>query len=313
MNSFHMHRTHELPPLSTLRPFEAAVRLGSFKAAAEELNVTQSAISHQINALEAYFHTKLFVRQGNKLVLTRDGSAYGGIVVKALAELSKASGTLLSKGQDNLLKVTASPSFAMFAALPCLDDFKSRNRSLELRLEARNTAVDFELEDIDAAILVGSAPFPGLHSHRLFQSRMTPLAHPILVQKFGRVTTAKELARMPLIELNIVPGLWERLFASLDRNIKLDQSRLSSDSLITAIQMAEAGVGALLAPFPLLTSLVSAGRLEILYETSMPLGQPDFYLVCRKTDVAKPKVKALRLWLNSVTTKMEQEACAMQL
>lgn len=313
MNEIHMQRIMSLPPLSTLRPFEAAVRLGSFKAAADELNVTQSAISHQIHSLELHFKTKLFVRQGNGLVLTPDGVAYGATVSKLFAELSKAGDVLLRNGHDNVLKVTASPSVAMFAALPYVGDFKSRNRSLDLRLEARNTGVDFDAEDLDAAIQVGNPPFPGLHSHRLFQSRVGPIAHPTLANKFGPIRTAKDLARMPLIELNIVPGLWDRWFAHADRRVKVGQLDLSSDSLLAAIQMAEAGAGVILAPFPLVTALVSTGRLGLLCRPLMLLDRPDFYLLCRKRDAGSPKIKTLKFWLNSVAAKLEQQALAIGL
>jgi LysR family glycine cleavage system transcriptional activator len=302
-----------LPPLSTLRPFEAAVRLGTFKAAAEELALTQSAISHQINSLETHFRTKLFVRQGNSLVLTKDGSVYGAAVVKILAELSKAGETFSNREHHSVLRVSASPSFAMFAALPYVEEFKSRNASLDLRMEARNTTVDFDAESIDAAIQVGSPPFPGLHSHRLFRSRLGPLAHPDLCAKFGPVKTARDIARMPLIELNNIPGLWDRWFAKADRRIKVGELRLSSDSLLAAIQMAESGVGVLLAPFPLITSLVSSGRLKILFRPLLPIERPDFHLLYRKGDAGSAKIKAVRLWLNGVIAEMEQKAHAIGL
>jgi len=114
-----MHRLRSpLPPLSTLRPFEAAVRLGSFKAAAEELHLTQSAISHQINSLEKHFQTKLFARQGNRLIPTKEGTAYGTAVARSLAELSNAGNSFLKEDRSKVLRVTATPTFAMFAALP---------------------------------------------------------------------------------------------------------------------------------------------------------------------------------------------------
>jgi LysR family glycine cleavage system transcriptional activator len=311
MNGIHMQRSRSpLPPLSTLRPFEAAVRLGSFKAAAEELRLTQSAISHQIGSLETHFHTKLFVRQGNSVALTKDGAFYGAAIVRILAELSKAGETFSKRENHSILRVSASPSFAMFAALPFAEEFKSRNASLDLRLEARNTNVDFDAESIDAAIEVGSPPFPGLHAHRLFRSRLGPLAHPDLCAKFGTIKTARDLARMPLIELNNIPGLWDRWFASADRRIKVGELRLSSDSLLAAIQMAEAGSGVLLAPFPLITSLVSSGRLKILFRPSLSMERPDFHLVYRKSDVGSAKIKALRLWLTAITNEMEQKAGA---
>jgi LysR family glycine cleavage system transcriptional activator len=310
MNGFHMQRLRSpLPPMSTLRPFEAAVRLGSFKAAADELHLTQSAISHQINSLENHFRSKFFVRQGNRLVLTENGSAYGAAVVKVLAELSRAGKLFSEEASDGVFRVSA----AMFAALPNVEEFKSRNPSLDLRLEARNTDVDFDLEAIDAAIQVGGPPYPGLQSHRLFQSRIRPLARRSLREKFGPIKTPRDIAKMPLIELNIVPGLWHRWFAVVDRRVKVGELRLSSDSLLAAVQMAESGVGVLLAPFPLLTALVSTGHLEVLVPQLLRIDRPDFHLVYRRRDAGSTKIKAIRSWLTVVIADMETKAAAVGL
>lgn len=306
MNEIHMQRSRSsVPPLSTLRSFEAAVRLGSFKAAAEDLSLTQSAISHQISSLETHFRAKLFVRQGNKVVLTKDGAIYGASILKAFSELSRAGETLLSKERKEIVRVSASPSFATFAALPYLGKFKSINASFDLRLEARNTNVDFDTENIDAAIQVGSPPFRGLHAHRLFRSKLAPLAHPDLCEKFAPVRTAKDLAKMPLIELNNIPRLWERWFAKTDRKIKLNELSLSSDSLLAAIQMAESGVGVVLAPFPLTASVVAAGRLKTIFRPSLPMESPDFHLLYRKEDANTAKIKTVRKWLKDIIAELE--------
>jgi LysR family glycine cleavage system transcriptional activator len=308
MNEIHMQRLRSsVPPLSTLRPFEAAVRLGSFKAAAEDLSLTQSAISHQINSLETHFRVKLFVRQSNKVVLTKDGETYGASVLKAFAELSRAGETLLNKGRKEIVRISVSPSFAAFAALPYLEKFKSINSSLDLRLEARNTHVDFETESIDAAVQVISPPIRGLDTYRLFRSKLAPLAHPDLCEKFAPIRTAKDLARMPLIELNNIPRLWERWFAKADRKIKLNELNLSSDSLLAAIQMAEAGVGVVLAPFPLTASVVASGRLKTVFRPSLPMDSPDFHLLYRKGDANTAGIRAVRRWLKDVIAELEHE------
>ncbi|WP_051334750.1 LysR family transcriptional regulator [Bradyrhizobium sp. Ai1a-2] len=165
-----------LPPLSTLRAFEAAVRFGSFKAAAENLRLTQSAISHQIHSLETHFRVKLFVRVGNKLVLTTDGKSYGASILKAFAEMSRAGEGLLNRSGSEIIRISASPSFAAFAALPHIGKLKAMNGSLDVRLEARNTSVDFDAESIDAAIQVGVPIERGLSTHRIFRSKIAPLA-----------------------------------------------------------------------------------------------------------------------------------------
>lgn len=296
-----------IPPLSTLRSFEAAVRLGGFKAAADDLSLTQSAISHQISALETHFRIKLFVRQGNKVVLTKDGASYGASILKIFSELSRAGEALLSKEGKEIVRISASPSFAAFAALPFLERFKLVDGSLDLRLEARNTNVDFDTESIDAAIQVGSPPFRGLDAHRLFRSKLMPLAHPELCEKFSQVRTARDLAGMPLIEINTIPGLWQYWFAKTAPRIKLRELHLSSDSVLAAIQMAESGVGVVLAPFPLVAPVVTAGRLKVIFGRSVPMENPDLHLVYRKQDAGTTKIRAIRKWLKEVIAELEHK------
>lgn len=293
-----------LPSLSALRGFEAAVRLGSFKAAARELHVTESALSHQVHVLEAHFGAKLFLRQGNRLVLTQEGALYGTEVSKSFADLSKAS-EIFTRDRQPIVRVSASPTFAMFAALPNVARFKSFDPTLDLHLEARNTEINFDLENIDAAIQVGHPPFPGLSSQRLFHSRLGPLAHPDVVRKFGRLESAADIARMPLIELNHIPGLWELWFAKAAPDIKLNELSLSCDSLLAAIQMAENGGGVLLAPFPLTGSLVKTRRLVTVSPIFVPVHDNDFYLLYRKSDVNSAKIKAIRRWLKAIVGEIE--------
>ena len=111
---------------------------------------------------------------------------------------------------------------------------------------------------------------------------------------------------MPLIELNNIPGMWEQWFAKADRRIKLNELSLSSDSLLAAIQMAESGVGVVLAPFPLAASVVAAGRLKALFRPSLLMDKRDFHLVYRKEDATSAKIKAIRKWLKDVIAELEQ-------
>lgn len=309
MNGIHVLRDRKsLPPLATLRAFEAAVRLGTFKMAAEELGLTQSAISHQIKSLESHFQTKLFARQGNRVFATAEGSAYGAAVLKVFSELSRAGETLLRDGRQEIVRVSASPSFAAFAALPHIQKFKALNSDFDLRLEARNTRVDFDTEVVDAAIQVGNPPFPGLTAHRLFRTKLAPLAHPALCNEFPPVKTARDLAKMPLIELSNIPGLWERWFLASDNRVKAPEPSVTSDSLLAAIQMAESGVGVVLAPFPLAFSVVATGRLRALFPPTLPMDRPDFHLVYRKDDATTDKIKVLRKWLKAVVAELERAA-----
>ncbi|MCA6100497.1 LysR substrate-binding domain-containing protein [Bradyrhizobium australafricanum] len=297
-----------LPPLSTLRAFEAAVRLGSFKAAAEDLRLTQSAISHQIHALETHFRRKLFLRVGNKLLLTRDGEAYGASIQKAFSEMSRAGEGLLGKSGSDIVRVSASPSFAAFAALPHIEKLKSMNGSLEVRLEARNTNVDFGAESIDAAIQVGPPLDRQLSGHRVFRSKLVPLVHPELCDRHGPIKTERDIARLPLIELNNIPGLWTHWFRRVDPSIGVPDLVLSSDSLLAALQMAESGVGAVLAPLPLVAPLVSSGRLKMLVKPRTLPEAPDFHLVYRTEDATTARIKSIRRWVEEIAATLERQS-----
>jgi LysR family transcriptional regulator, glycine cleavage system transcriptional activator len=298
-----------LPPLSTLRAFEAAVRLGSFKGAAEDLRLTQSAISHQIHALETHFRRKLFLRVGNRLVLTDDGKTYGASILKAFSELGRAGEALLSQAGSEIVRVSASPSFAAFAALPHIERLRSNNAGLDIRLEARNTNVDFGTESIDAAIQVGRPSDRALNAHRIFRSKMAPLAHPELCRRHGPVKSERDIATMPLIELNNIPGLWVHWFRRADASILVPDLALSSDSLLAALQMAESGVGVVLAPLPLVAPLLSSGRLKILVKPRALPEAPEFHLVYRAHDSATARIKSIRRWIEEIAATLERQ-CA---
>jgi DNA-binding transcriptional LysR family regulator len=314
MSPIHMQRSRSsLPPLSTLRAFEAAVRLGSFKAAAEDLRLTQSAISHQVHSLEMHFRRKLFLRVGNKLALTKQGEAYGMSILKAFAEMSRAGESLLGRTGSEIVRVSASPSFAAFAALPHIERLKTINTSLDVRLEARNTNVDFDTESIDAAIQVGATSERGLNAHRIFRSKLAPLAHRELSTKYGPIKTAKDVVRMPLIELNNIPGLWGHWLAQFDGAIKLPDLVLSSDSLLAALQMAEGGVGAVLAPLPLVAPLVSSRRLAVLLPPRILPEAPDFHLVYRKEDASTARIRSIRRWLKEIVAALGLQATTCEL
>lgn len=299
-----------LPPLSTLRAFEAAVRLGSFKAAAEDLRLTQSAISHQIHALEAHFRRKLFQRAGNRLVLTKEGQSYGASILKAFAEMSRAGEELLSQAGAEIVRVSASPSFAAFAALPHIEKLRAMNTGLDVRLEARNTNVDFGTESIDAAIQVGRPSDRQLNAYRIFRSKLAPLAHPDLCGKHGPIRSDKDIAAMPLIELNNIPGLWVHWFKRVDASIRVPDLMLSSDSLLAALQMAESGVGVVLAPLPLVAPLLSSKRLKVLVKPRALPEAPDFHLVYRGEDAATARIKSIRRWTEEIASMLEQQSAS---
>jgi LysR family transcriptional regulator, glycine cleavage system transcriptional activator len=176
-----------LPPLASLRAFEAVARSGSVKLASESLNLTPSAISHQIRTLEAHFGVQLVQRSGRGIVLTESGAIYATAVLNAFSELFRAGDLLDDRKRGRIVRVSVTPTFAMLAALPHLEKFRVDNPGLDLRLEANNSPVDFERDNVNAAVQLGEPPFNGLAFHRLFKSRVAPCAEQKLLERFGPV------------------------------------------------------------------------------------------------------------------------------
>lgn len=299
-----------LPPLSSLRAFEAVARCGSVKGASESLHLTPSAITHQIRSLETHFGVQLVKRSGRNIILAAAGEIYAAAVVNAFGELSRAGDRLLAGRRDRVVRVCVTPTFATLAALPRLKMFRDRNADLDLHLEARNAAVDLESERADAAVQLGEPPFPGLVAHRLLHSRGVPCAAPAVFEDFGPIERPADLAGIPLIEFGTARGSWRQWFQAHAPEHQDVEPQLLSDSLLTGLQMAQSGVGLLIAPFPLVASVTASGALKALTDWPIESSPPerDFYLTYRRVDAGSEKIKAVQKWLKSVVRELDAEA-----
>jgi len=159
----------DLPPLKSLRVFEACMRLGSFSRAAKELNVGQPAISHQIHALERDLGTKLFERRGGRVVPTTNALTYCRVIAGALADMAQASVNLRRSARSPGLRLATYPGIAMFWLMPRLARLRKEHPSLTLRVTTVERDQDIPFEDIDCAILFGGGAWPGYESHRLIK------------------------------------------------------------------------------------------------------------------------------------------------
>jgi LysR family transcriptional regulator, glycine cleavage system transcriptional activator len=301
-----------LPPLTSLRAFEAIARFGSVKLAAESLNLTPSAVSHQIRALEAHFGVQLVERKGRNIALTESGAVYAASVLNAFNELFRASDVLGVRQHDRVVRVSVTPTFAMLAALPNLERFRKASSKFDLRLEARNTTVDFAKDDIDAAVQLGTPPVPGLTFHRLLRSRAVPCAASNLLERFGPVSTVKDLRKLPLIEFSTVPNSWRAWFQANDPDLPTIEPELLGDSLLTALQMARSGMGVILAPFPLVSPMIASGALKALtLWPSFKMDSRDFYFTYRKLHETSSRIKAVHQWLKVIARDLEAESAML--
>src|SRR5712672_1628507 len=153
----------QLPPLNALRAFEAAARSESFTRAAEELCVTQGAVSHQVKALEAELGIKLFNRERQRLVITAAGREYLDVMRDAFDRMSAGTERLLQRQNTGVLTVSTSPDFAAKWLVPRLTRFAETHPDIDLRISATMPRIDFAREDVDIAVRHGDGDWEGLH------------------------------------------------------------------------------------------------------------------------------------------------------
>jgi LysR family glycine cleavage system transcriptional activator len=173
--------TARLPSLNGLRAFEAAARHLSFTQAASELNVTQTAISHQIRRLEEELGLRLFIRKNRALALTPQARDYLPGVRAAFNDLRLATDRLLRKGDDNILTVSTLASLAAKWLLPRLTAFQEAHPGIDVRITTSTALVEFKNGDVDAAIRYGRGHWPGLRAEWLMADEVFPVCSPELL------------------------------------------------------------------------------------------------------------------------------------
>lgn len=290
-----------LPPLRSLRAFEAAARHLSFARAAEELHVTPAAISQQIKILEDHLGLALF-RRGTKVTLTKPAAAALPLVSDAFDRLERATDRLRVGSDGGPLVLTAPPSFAARWLIPRLERFQARHPDIELRLAASTRLVDFDTEDVDLAIRYGAGHYPGLHVERLKTEAMVAVAHPRLAET---VRQPEDLLTATLLHndgMNWDPTYpdWPRWLAEAGIVAEAPLRLRPFGDANLVIQAAVAGLGAALVWHTLVTEELETGRLVALFPTR-PLTNA-YHLVCPRKHLDSPKVAAFRDWVREEAT-----------
>ena len=191
-----------LPPLNALKAFEAAARYESFTRAAEELCVTQGAVSHQVKALEAELGLKLFNRERQRLIITEAGRNYLEVVRDAFDRIAAGTERLLQRQSAGALTVSTSPNFAAKWLVHRLARFAEAHPGIDLRISASMHHVDFAHEDVDLAIRHGDGRTAGLHVTRLCAEELMPVCSPKLISGRHAVRGPADLARHTLLHVN---------------------------------------------------------------------------------------------------------------
>lgn len=197
-----------LPPLATLIAFEAAGRHLSFTKAAQELHLTQAAISKQIRALERDLGVALFSRSHRAVQLTPEGREYLHTVVTALTHIEHATREIKAEPAGGRLRVAADQSVAALILMPRLKHFLGRHPRTALHLVVSDSASRILAEEVDLAILHGEGRWPGHESELLHDEVVFPVCSPAYLAEFGKIDTPADLARARLIELDDDNWTW---------------------------------------------------------------------------------------------------------
>ena len=294
--------TARLPSLNGLRAFEAAARHLSFTLAAAELNVTQTAISHQIRRLEEELGIRLFIRQNRALALTPEARDYLPGVRAAFNDLRLATDRLLRKDDDKVLTVSTLASLAAKWLLPRLTDFQEQHPGIDVRITTSATFVDFQRDNVDAAIRYGRGQWPGLRADWLMADELFPVCSPSLLRGDKPLRRPEDLRHHPLLHTSNTNSDDWRLWLTA-AGLPADIARhpgITFDMIFMTVQAAIDGIGVAMGRTSYVQDDIAKGRLVVPFKIALP-ADAGFYLVSPEGRREAPKLVAFREWMLAAT------------
>lgn len=283
-------KARHLPSTVTIQCFETAARHLSFTRAAEELSITQSAVSKQVAQLEDVLQRKLFRRLRRSLVLTPEGALYLSEARKILAQLEMSTNTIQTwSGQGEVLKVATLPTFGSRWLARHLPTFLEARPQLTLQLTDRVEAFDVHGEGLDVAVFHGHGSWPGLECHRLFGEEVVAVAAPHYLAE-RQPDAARAFGDCRLLHLATRPAAWHLWFAG--QGIRSERSYYGTrvETFHTLIQMLINGAGLGLVPRFLIDQELGSGQLQLA--SPHILTTPDaYYLVTPEALGEQPHVR----------------------
>lgn len=287
-----------LPPFAALRAFEAAARQFSFRRAAEELSLTESAISHQVKRLEADLGVQLFRRLNRGLELTREGQTYLKPVRDALDQLAEATRQVSESRNEGTLTVSLMASFAVHWLIPRLRSFQDAHPAIEIRLVTSGELADFAQEDVDAAIRYGCGEWPGLRADFLIAEHFFPVCSPRLARHGSALVQPIDLANHTLLQSLGEPDAWRMWLHTAGVDGVDPYAGPTFDTSALIMRAAMEGLGVAIGYRPLVDEDLEAGRLRAPFDMTLTSGCA-YYFVCPQAKAEQPKIVAFRGWLVS--------------
>jgi LysR family glycine cleavage system transcriptional activator len=294
-----------LPPLNALRAFEASARQLSFTRAAEELFVTQAAISHQIKSLEEFLGIKLFMRKNRALLLSEEGQAYYLDIKDVFNAINDATERLLARGAKGAITVSLQPSFAIQWLVPRLNAFNALHPDIDVRIKAVDQAESSLTEDVDVAIYYGRGHWADIHAEQLQKEYLVPVCSPLLLQGRKPLDKVEDLVNHTLLH-DTSRRDWKRWF----KQIKVKATNVNHGPIFShssmVVQAALHGQGVALAHLFLAKPDIDAGRLICPFEEVLE-SKSAYYVVCRERQVDLGKISAFREWVLDTVAQEKEE------
>ena len=284
-----------LPPLERLRAFEAAARLGSFRAAALELNLTPSAISHRIRALEAALGHRLFVRYGPSISLTTEGDRLLVVLGQAMDSISLVWAELQVDVSKRSLRISCAPLFAVEFIFKGMPSFWTAYPNIVLQIESSHTPSRLGAGECDVAIRLAEQPDPAFDCTALLTVDAIAVAAP---HRISGGMDGDHLTRGPLLAITHMPQAWPAAAAAWSIDLPKCTPFLWFDSLETIVRRAEEGVGFGLVPRQLVRNQLATKSLVMLRSLAAVPG-PTYWLMTRRGEGRERKIRAFIIWLEA--------------
>ena len=286
-----------LPPLNALRAFEAAARHLSFKLAAEELNVSQSAVSHQVKGLEEFLGFPLFTRGTRSVTLTRRGLVYYPVLRNAFESIAEGTELVLENGATRVLTLQVYSTFTIRWLLPRLAAFQAENPDVQLRLTTAQADVDFEHDDVDAAIMIGHPDNDALDYSYLFDAELFPVCSREFMRKLGAGASPSALKPQHILQVYPSREDWPVWLAANGLASLSTNEGLQLESYDIALKSAVQGMGVALGQQPYVSEDLAQESLVEMFPGLRVKNPRRWMLACRSEKRDQPRLATFRSWL----------------
>ena len=283
-----------LPNLKQLRAFEAAVRLGSFKAGAVELNVTQAAISHQVKALEETLGLTLFRRGPREAIPTRAAVDYAKALGAALDGIMEATNAI-TQNPTGPIRLSVAPFHGNRWLIPKMAQFEKDHPEIPVEVSLAFGMVDLHRDDVDAALRFGHGNWPGHDVSFVHEERLRPVATKSVVQGLSPPLTADEIAGLPLLADGSHAGNWQRWFVAAGYDGPIPDAR-TFEARPYVVDAVMSGMGAHLLDVRLTALNVAEGQLVYLSDVEV-VSDMAYWMVRSDTAPPDPRIDVLTDWL----------------